>query len=28
VEGEFTSAKQSVLQITFNKRGEINLTLQ
>ena len=28
VEGEFTGAKESVLKITFNKRGEINLTLQ
>ena len=28
VEGEFTSAKESVLSITFNKHGEINLHLQ
>jgi outer membrane biosynthesis protein TonB len=28
VDGEFTSAKESVLSITFNKHGEINLSLQ
>ena len=28
VDGEFASGKESVLQITVNKRGEINLSLQ
>lgn len=28
VDGEFTSSKESVLSITFNKHGEINLSLQ
>jgi len=28
VDGEFTSGQESVLSITFNKRGEINLSLQ
>ena len=28
VDGDFTGAKENVLQITFNKHGEINLTLR
>jgi serine/threonine protein kinase len=28
VDGDFTSAKENVLQITFNKHGEINLALR
>jgi hypothetical protein len=28
VEGEFTSGQENVLRITFNKHGEINLSLQ
>jgi tRNA A-37 threonylcarbamoyl transferase component Bud32 len=28
VDGEFTSGKENVLRITFNKRGEINLNLK
>jgi len=28
VDGDFTSGKENVLQITFNKHGEINLSLQ
>ena len=28
VDGEFTSGHENVLSITFNKHGEINLSLQ